>query len=863
MEVTTKSKKIYLKDYTKSAFSITNTELNFDIYSDYVKVESIISFKKDSTINDNRLILNGEELVLKSIELNEKSLVENNDFQLIKDTLIIENVPDIFTLKTIVEIDPYNNTMLMGLYTSDNILCTQNEPEGFRRITYFLDRPDVLSVFKVSITACKKTYPILLSNGNLIEKKDLGDRHLAVFLDPILKPTYLFALVAGDLAEVKGDFITKSGKKVNLSFFVDHGNEDKCDFALKSLQKSMKWEEDVFGLEYDLNDFKVVAVDSFNFGAMENKGLNIFSSKYIIATEKHVTDDEAVKIEAIIAHEYFHNWSGNRITLRDWFQLTLKEGLTVYRDQEFTASQYSAFLKRIQDVNYLREFQFSEDNGPLSHPIQPKFYLEIDNFYTKTVYEKGAEIVRMYETLLGKEKFLTALKSYFKHFDGQAITVNDFFDVMQEHSSQDLSLFKRWYDTKGTPIVKVKTTFSKENTTFSVSLSQHLKDTEAQALLIPLKYSLLNENSDIVDSGLIILDSFAKDFHFKAEKQLFLSINEDFSAPIKLDRGFNLSDWIQQFKIEKNSFNRWDALQQIILKSFSLYNDNVKKEDGFNFELPLTTIDQLFPQDFLETIKELLLLETDYAYLAECLKFVGDGALLESMNICEPKVVKQFKKLLFKQVVKFVENILVEKYQELQENSKTSQSRSLKNQILYLLVNFDQKYYHLALYQYENATNMSDEYAAFSLVVQHDTLNRTKAIETFYSKWNHSNIVINKWFAVQASIDTDNILDIIAKLVKDKTFNLKQPTKVGAVFKAFASNLLQFHHNSGRGYFLVADYVIKLDSINPKGAASLAKLFSSYKKLPKHQKSLMEEALTKINKVAKSTDVKEVVETIL
>lgn len=864
------NQKIYLKDYQESNYLLPQTDLQFNLSASHTKVTAKLHLiKKAIKVDDQKnldknnsknpqLFLNGEKLELLSIKIDGQTLIKNKDYELSDEGLTIFHPPSDFFLETDVIIYPNQNTSLEGLYQSGEIICTQNEPEGFRKITYFLDRSDVLSRYRVNIIADKKTYPVLLSNGNLISEKLLEDGlHQAIFEDPFPKPSYLFALVAGKLDALKKVYTTASGKKINLIFYSETGKIDRCQHALKSLILAMKWDEAVYGLECDLNDYKVVAIDAFNFGAMENKGLNIFNSKLVLADEKTATDEDYFRIESVIAHEYFHNWTGNRVTLRDWFQLTLKEGLTVYRDRCFSADHHSPLVQRIKDVSYLRSFQFKEDNGPLSHPLQPQFYESINNFYTLTTYEKGAEIIGMYETLLLKKKFIAGVRQYLKANDGKAATIEDFFNSMQSMTPADLSQFKKWYHTQGTPIVKVDSYYLEEKQEYHITLEQSFENYPQQpTLLIPLHFELLYGNGELIKKELWKLSKKRESKTFIGiKKKPFLSINQYFSAPVKLIRNLNLDEWLEQLQLKKDAFDCWDILQQLYLLLFDEFN----ADTSFVLDNYITKIIEVFKEIFNQ-VKSPFKASSfgDPAYLAQLLTFPSTINLMARNKQIDFIKIKKFTEQFSKKLITGLVEDLLFIYQSL-ENKATPEERAFKNKSLKLLVKFNSSWQGLAVEQFYKAKNLTDELNAFEAILYHQGEIREKAIHDFYQKWKTDNLVINKWFTSLASIDEEDTLVKISQLEKTPEFNIKEPNKCHALWTNFIiNNPFIFHHNSGKGYQLIADKIIILDKINPQTAARVLSYWEEDEKLISPQKEKLNEQLKKISQSISSKEVIEI-----
>ncbi len=842
------TKTIYLKDYTPPNYLITHTDLEFKLDADSTIVKAQLSIKPNKiTDNNNILILNGENLKLKSIQINNKDL--NSNSYTITDTELHINAPmEKFTLTTIVEISPLKNTALEGLYKSGDILCTQCEANGFRRITYYMDRPDVMSCFTTTIYADKTLYPILLSNGNPIERGQDDTKHWVCWQDPNPKPCYLFALVAGNLDVIKDIFITKSNRPINLEIYCDPGNKNKCQHAMTSLKKSMQWDEKRFGREYDLDIYMIVAVDSFNMGAMENKGLNIFNSCYVLADQESATDNNFLGIEAVIAHEYFHNWTGNRITCRDWFQLTLKEGLTVFRDQCFSADMNSEILQRIDDVSTLRNRQFPEDAGPTAHPIKPKSYIKMDNFYTATVYEKGAEVIRMYYTILGKDKFYQAMDYYFNKFDGQAITTEDFFEAMQSATDIDLTQFLRWYDLAGTPLLEISDCYNAKENSLHINIKQSipkLKYQDFKPLLIPLSIGLLDANGNdikiqcpkqpLIDKGLLLICEEEQTFIFNnITAKPILSLNRNFSAPVNISYNYSNAEYVFLAKHDNDDFNRFEAIQSlsknILLKACQ---NNAQIQDY-----------QAYTELIGEVLKQALIKP---AFTAKMLQLPSVDILLAQQKILNFKDTFQARKNLTTAVFNIHGHDIAKIYMKLNPandlSPKSIKERELKNTLLYILAS-DNSYFDLVKKQFDNALNMTETIGALQALIK---LNRAdEALKSFYKKWNKDNLVIQKWLALQASSHTIGDIPKIQTLLQDDIYDKTIPNFVRSVIGAFSNNHLQFNKEDGSGYVFFTAQLIQIDAINPQIAARLAGAYRNFNKLPKNLKLLMLKSLNTI-----------------
>jgi aminopeptidase N len=824
---------IYLKDYKKPSFTIESVELLFELYEEYALVTNVMSLiKTDESVSD--LSLDSIDLELKELWLNELKLNESR-FDYSNEKLTLYNVPSSFTLKVKNKIYPQNNTELEGLYKSGDIFCTQNEPEGFRRITPYLDRPDVMSIFKTTVVADKKKYPLLLSNGNKTQCHDsFDDRHGVTWVDPHPKPAYLFALVAGDLGVVNDEFVTMSGERVELNIYCDLGNESKCTHAMKSLKNAMVWDEEKYGREYDLEIYNIVAVDSFNMGAMENKGLNIFNSHYVLADETTATDANFMGIEAVIAHEYFHNWTGNRITCRDWFQLTLKEGLTVFRDQSFSADMNSAEVQRIEDVKALRERQFVEDASPMAHPIQPESYISMNNFYTSTVYEKGAEVIRMIHTLLGEEKYREATDLYFETFDGQAVTTKDFLWAMSKASGVDLSAFELWYHQSGTPKLEVKESYA--DGVYTLELTQVVPNavdgTKQKPYYYPLKIALLDSNGDELVDKTVIVSKEREVFSFdKLAQKPTLSINRDFSAPIIVE--FESVDYNFLMKYDKNSFVRYESAQSYavdILESLI---------DGNEIE-----------SEYIEAYGYLLDLEEELSYKALILEIPTPSTLMQRQDIVDFEAICQAKNSLEETLAYAHKNKLLSLYSKYHKpynsniDAQSMGERSIKNRVLKLLSNLkSEEIANLAYKQYLESVTMTDRVVALDIVENISEKYSKLAFKDFYSKYYNDTLVMNKYFSLLASSKREGTLQRVKELEKDEVYDEKVPNLVRSLVGSFSRNEKYFHATDGSGYRYVGQKIMEIDKINPQMASSLVGSFKIYKKLKNNNKKLMKREL--------------------
>ena len=791
------------------------------------------------------LILNGEALELLTVTINGVKVA--NDAMSVNDkTLTLEAVPAEFTLEIETSCSPEANTALSGLYLSNNMFCTQCEAEGFRRITYFPDRPDVLSVFSVRIEADKTAYPILLSNGNLTGSGDLAEgRHFAEWHDPHPKPSYLFALVGGELACVEDSFTTISGRDVALKVYVQPQNKDKCDYTLDALKRSMRWDEETFGREYDLDIFMIVAVDHFNFGAMENKGLNIFNSAYVLASPETATDMDYETIESIVAHEYFHNWSGNRVTCRDWFQLCLKEGFTVFRDQEFSADMRSRPVQRIKDVRRLWAHQFPEDRGPLAHPPRPDHYMTIDNFYTSTVYEKGAELARMLKRLLGAENFRAASDLYFERHDGKAATVEDFVAAMEDASGKDLSQFRRWYSDAGAPNLSVTPIISDRKGETSFKLTQETKPTPGQTdkppRHIPVVYSAYDPKTGAqLDQGLFEMREEEQTLTVKGDGPV-LSLLGGFSAPVTLSQEQNLDERLLLIAHDQDPFNRWAAVNGL-WRDLSL---------GFAGAKDLSSPETALAK-FCDALGEALKnSKDDPSFAAELLKAPTPAELAQEADIIDPAAIVKARKHVRGTVAEALKTPFRELYDRLRSNEPYSPGveqagpRALKNAALAMLTLCGDA--ALADAQAENATNMTDEAAAVSCLAGLDHPLRAAALDRFYQKWRSNTLVVNKWLAWRALTPADDALDDVKALTNHEAYDAGVPNKVRSLIGVFArENIEAFHTPNGQGYNFFVEQILAIDPKNPQLAARLVGILESWRKLEPTRKDLAEGALKRI-----------------
>lgn len=855
----------YLKDYRPSDFLIDDVNLFVELHENVARVKSLLTIRRNPLISDRHssLVLDGEELNLESIILAGNPL-SKKEYEITETQLIIANVPDQFTLETVVSIHPEKNTRLSGLYQSRENYCTQCESHGFRRITYYIDRPDVMSRFTTTISADKARYPYLLSNGNLIDQKDLSsNRHQATWQDPSLKPCYLFALVAGDFDVLSDQYTTLSGRAVQLHLYLEKGFKEQGGYALESLKRAMCWDEKKFGREYDLNIYMIVAVSDFNFGAMENKGLNIFNTKYILAQSDTATDADYVAIEGVIGHEYFHNWTGNRITLRDWFQLTLKEGLTVLRDQWFTEDMTSRALSRLEVVNSLRNQQFPEDAGPMAHPIRPDSYIEITNFYTQTVYRKGAEVIRMLATLLGQELFRRGMDYYFESYDGQAVTTEDFVKAMEKASGRDFTQFKHWYDQAGTPVLHIQSDYDEKAKTFRLMVEQTCPPTPGQAekkpFHLPLAIGLVGSVSqqDIIGTRVLEITEHHHEFTFihVLEKPI-PSLLRHFSAPVKLEYAYTDDELLSLLLCDSDPFARWEAGQLFLTQLILRLADEHQMGGSLNMD------DRL-----IATYSRLLKQETsDHGLLGELLVLPSMKYLLQQKTKSEVESIYAAREFVISKLAaalradwqKIYQSMSIGRYQY---NPVDAGKRRLKNISLSYLVNLGtQEQIALAYQQFQKTDNMTDKMGALHALNDKACPERERALNAFYEEYQHQPLVVNKWLSLQASSSLPDTLENIKKLLIHPAVNLRNPNDVYALLVTLGNNMIVLHQKDGSVYQFLADQIIQLDAINPQVAARVLQPLTQFSHLDAHRQQLIRGELSRIAAQPKlSKDVYEVV----
>ena len=878
---TEQPKMIYLKDYQAPEYLIDETHLTFELFEDHSLVHAQLRMRRnpDRGAGLPPLVLDGQQLELLSITLDDVEL-SAEDYQLTDSQLTLHPQREQFVLDTSVKIHPETNTALEGLYKSGSMFCTQCEAEGFRKITYYLDRPDVMSVFTTTVIADQHKYPVLLSNGNPEGSGPDGDaRHWATWHDPFKKPAYLFALVAGDLWCVEDTFTTQSNRNVALRIYVEPENIDKCQHAMTSLKKSMRWDEETYGREYDLDIFMIVAVNDFNMGAMENKGLNIFNSSAVLARAETATDAAHQRVEAIVAHEYFHNWSGNRVTCRDWFQLSLKEGFTVFRDSEFSADMNSRTVKRIQDVAYLRTHQFAEDAGPMAHAVRPESFIEISNFYTLTVYEKGSEVVRMIHTLLGAEGFRKGSDLYFERHDGQAVTCDDFIKAMEDANGADLSQFKRWYSQAGTPRLAVSEHYDAQQHTYSLTFAQSCPATpdkiEKLPFVIPVELGLLDAGGSEIAlqlAGEAAASGTSRVLSVTEAEQTFtfVGINEKplpsllrgFSAPVKLSFDYSRDQLMFLMQHDSDGFNRWDAGQQLAVQVLQELIAQHQRGEAL-----------VMDQRLVEALRTVLGNEQlDQAMVAEMLSLPGEAYLTEISDVADVEAIHVAREFARKQLADSLFDALWTRYQANREVSKATPyvaeaehfaRRALQNIALsYLMLSGKPQVLAAALEQFEHSDNMTERLTALAVLVNSPyEAEKAAALASFAEQFKDNPLVMDQWFSVQAGSTLPGGLQRVRELMQHPAFTIKNPNKVRALVGAFAGqNLINFHAADGSGYRFLADLVIELNGFNPQIASRQLAPLTRWRKYDAARQALMKAELERIRSSGElSSDVFEVV----
>ncbi|WP_347987812.1 aminopeptidase N [Methylomonas sp. AM2-LC] len=866
---------VFLKDYTPPEYLIEAVELEFQLDDQNTRVRSRLNLLRnpESTDSDISLSLMGEELKLLSIDLDGVALKET-DYHIDAESLTILQVPQDRPFVVTIEnsINPKANTALEGLYLSSSMLCTQCEAQGFRKITWFLDRPDVMSRFKTTLIADKLKYPVLLSNGNHLESGNLANnRHWVSWEDPFAKPCYLFALVAGRLDCVTDTFVTMSGRKITLQIYVEQHNIDKCAHAMQSLKNAMSWDETAYGREYDLDLYMIVAVDHFNMGAMENKGLNVFNTKFVLARPDTATDSDYEHIEGVIGHEYFHNWTGNRITCRDWFQLSLKEGFTVFRDQQFSGDRSSPAVKRIADVNALRTRQFAEDAGPLAHPVRPEAYIEINNFYTLTVYEKGAEVVRMLHTLLGAEGFRKGCDLYFTRHDGQAVTCEDFVNAMEAANAVDLKQFRLWYSQAGTPVLTVNQEYQPETRQLHIKIQQSCPPTPNQAVKVPLHIP--------VKLGLLAVDGSAENIDYKGQSQseIILHVTEaeqtfsfdnldqapavsilrGFSAPVTLKMQRSCEELAFLLKHDSDSFNRWEAGQQLAVQLiFGLIDDVQNKRP-----LQMNAVILKAWQNILTNAMD------DLSYQAVLLTLPEESYLAGQMQVIDVDAIHQAREFVRKSLADQLNSefqrlyVLHHRDDAGHFDAKAVGRRRLKNTCLnYLITQESDPVYQLAEQQFYSSGTMTDQIAALAAIVNSKHPGKARSLDSFYHQWRKEALVIDKWFSLQATSCMPNAFETVQNLLRHPAFDMKTPNRVRSLVGAFSqANPVHFHAKNGEGYAFLTDQVLTLNALNPQIASRMVTGFAQWRRFDEERQFLIKQQLQRIvNTEHLSKDVYEI-----
>ncbi len=870
----TESAPVRLADYRAPDFAIDTVDLDFRLDPHATRVTARMAVRPMT--GGAALRLDGDELNLVSVAIDGAALTRDRYVATPQDLAIADVPQEPFTLEIVTEIDPTANTKLMGLYRTSGTWCTQCEAEGFRRITYFLDRPDVLAIYTTRIEAPKDLAPVLLANGNLTESGDIAgtDRHYAVWYDPFPKPSYLFALVAGDLGRLSDSFTTQSGRRVALAIYCEHGKEARCAWAMDSLKRSMRWDETAFGREYDLDVFNIVAVSDFNMGAMENKGLNVFNDKYVLADPDSATDADYGHIEGVIAHEYFHNWTGDRITCRDWFQLCLKEGLTVFRDQEFSADMRSRPVKRIADVRTLQARQFPEDAGPLAHPVRPETYHEINNFYTPTVYEKGAEVVRMLKTVLGADGFRAGMDLYFERHDGQAVTIEDFLAAFADATATDLTQFKLWYSQAGTPEVVAKGSYDPRQKTYALTLEQSCPPTPGQpgkqAQHIPVRFGLVGDNGDdlafdkatggAVDGDVIQLTRPSQTivFHGVSSRPV-PSLLRGFSAPVRLNIDLSEADLLFLLRTDADPFNRWQAAQTLAMRSLTRGAADAARDESVDFDVALI--------DALADVAESEDLEA--AFRAQVLQLPGEADIAREIGRdVDPDAIASARNQVRARIADRIGTRLAGLVDRLttptpfSPDAASAGRRSLANAALDLAVaNGDPEAVRRVTERFARADNMTDRSAALGILAAAALPERIDALEAFHDRYRGDPLVLDKWLTFEAIVPAAETLSRVRELLGHPSFSIANPNRIRALVGSFAgANQTQFNRADGAGYDFLADFVVDLDRRNPQTAARLLVSFRSWRALEPHRRALAEQALARVAAAETlSSDVRDIV----
>ena len=856
-------KTTYLKDYAPPPYHIPAIDLRFELGENFTTVYSRLHLvRAEATPAGTPLELDGQHLELLALELNGTPLAAGR-YQVDTDRLTLLDPPAEFELSVTTRIRPQDNAALQGLYQSSGNFCTQCEAEGFRRITYFLDRPDVMAVFTTTLVADKARYPVLLSNGNPVAGGELDEiRHWARWHDPFPKPSYLFAVVAGHLKYLEDRFVTRSGRAVTLRIYVEPDNIDQCDHAMHSLKQAMAWDEEWFGLEYDLDLYQIVAVSDFNMGAMENKGLNVFNTKYVLAKPEIATDADYQGILGVIGHEYFHNWTGNRVTCRDWFQLSLKEGLTVFRDQEFSSDLGSRGVKRIEDVRLLRSSQFPQDAGPMAHPVRPDSYIEINNFYTVTVYNKGAEVIRMMQTLLGRGGFRRGMDRYFQRHDGQAVTCDDFVAAMADANSADLGQFKRWYHQAGTPELTVSDDYDPAARRYTLTIRQSCPPTPGQPhkkpFHIPLALGLLDagghdlplrldgENEPGETTRVLELRESEHVFHFIGlPARPVPSLLRGFSAPVKINSAESDADLRFRLAHDSDDFNRWDAGQTLAIRTLLALIEERHQDRVWTL-----------PESFSAAFDRALTSDVDPALLAQVLTLPGEGYLAEQMDVVDVDGIHAARQWVRRTLAERLREPLLATYQTLHGRERDGYridsaaigQRALKNVCLDYLMQLDDAGLRArCLEQFHAAGNMTDQLGALAALANDDSPARVEALGMFYARWRREALVVDKWLTLQATSRLPGTLAVVRELMAHEAFNLRNPNKVRALIGAFSqANPWHFHTADGSGYTFLADRILDLNVFNPQIAARLMTAFTRWRKYDPARQRGMREQLERI-----------------
>jgi len=869
-------KETFLADYRVPNYLIDTVHLHFELAASDTHVRSVLAMRKNPQGEGGDCILDGEQLELWSVKIDGRQL-QGNEYQRTDKSLILSGLPDTFELEIETRIQPDKNTALEGLYHSGSLLCTQCEAEGFRRITYYLDRPDVMAVFTVSLVADKQQWPIMLANGNMEEQGQFDDgRHWTRWHDPYPKPSYLFALVAGDLYRQQDHFTTQSGREVSLQIYVDHENSHKCDHALTSLKQAMLWDEQTYGREYDLDVFMIVAVNDFNMGAMENKGLNIFNSSCVLASPETASDADYHRIQGIVGHEYFHNWSGNRVTCRDWFQLSLKEGFTVLRDQQFSAAMNSAAVQRIDDVNQLRTMQFAEDAGPMAHPVRPASFIEISNFYTVTIYEKGAEVVGMIKTIVGDDGFRQGTDLYFDRHDGQAVTTDDFVTAIEDANSVDLTQFKRWYSQAGTPELTVTSHYDQVKKSFSLDIEQSCPTTPdglvKEAFHIPIALGLLDQEGAAISLQLegeespysdttrvLTLNQISQSFTFvNIDSKPILSLLRGFSAPVKVNIQRSNAELAFLMANDSDSFNRWDVAQTLLINILLALVSNVQSQQALSLN---KTVLAQFSAILTDT-------SIDPALIAKILTLPSENYLASQMDKADVDAIHAARQFLKNSLAHGLKQQFSTVYQhnsssnDYQFNAVDMAKRSLKNLCLsYLMATDDPMQTQRCLKQMKQSDNMTDTIAGLVALANQKGPEGEHALRAFYEQWQHDRLVVDKWLTVQAQSNLPDTLIRIKGLMKHPAFNIKNPNNVRALIGQFCrNNPINFHAKDGSGYQFLVEQIIVLNRLNPQVASRMLGAFNSWRQYDEGRQNLMKKALKQIaSQDNLSPDVYEVV----